>query len=315
MKKILILSVDYDEHLPFVTKYLDKREILCYDPFETVNGRTIDYSFHNENFDILYNDHPLNAIESIWLRRPTTITEEAIPVKKKNRQYAKSALNKHAQMLTYAFPNALWVSHPDAIKKAAVKLVQFRVAAKLGFRIPKTLFASSGNQAREFISKHKICIAKSMAVYFPKDYSLFTRIIHKEDNLNFANLHYDPFIFQEYIEPAAEFRVTVVKDKVFVSEVSGKETDGIKSYFRDWRFAHLNDSFISKETGLSTTDTKRCASLVKELGLIFGAIDLIKDKKGNIWFLEINANGQWAFQEDIVNQKIGMAIADLLMRK
>jgi hypothetical protein len=49
--------------------------------------------------------------------------------------------------------------------------------------------------------------------------------------------------------------------------------------------------------------------------LEFGAIDLVLDKKGEIWFLENNANGQWAFVEEATGQPIGKAMADLLQGK
>lgn len=53
----------------------------------------------------------------------------------------------------------------------------------------------------------------------------------------------------------------------------------------------------------------QCVALVKDLGLEFGAIDFILDKKGVYWFLEINPNGQWGFVEERTNQPIGAAIA------
>jgi hypothetical protein len=38
----------------------------------------------------------------------------------------------------------------------------------------------------------------------------------------------------------------------------------------------------------------------------------VLDKKGEIWFLEINPNGQWAFVEEVTGQPMGKALADLL---
>ena len=44
----------------------------------------------------------------------------------------------------------------------------------------------------------------------------------------------------------------------------------------------------------------------------FGAIDLIQDRDGAHWFLEINPNGQWAWIETRTGQPIATAIVDWL---
>jgi hypothetical protein len=48
------------------------------------------------------------------------------------------------------------------------------------------------------------------------------------------------------------------------------------------------------------------------MGLNFGALDLIEDTSGKIWFIENNAGGQWAYVEQATGLPIGKAIAELL---
>lgn len=57
---------------------------------------------------------------------------------------------------------------------------------------------------------------------------------------------------------------------------------------------------------------EKCVRLLKELGLGFGAIDMLVDSAGEYWFLENDPNGQWAYVEQATGQPIGKAIADLL---
>lgn len=57
----------------------------------------------------------------------------------------------------------------------------------------------------------------------------------------------------------------------------------------------------------------KCVKLLKRLGLLYGAIDFVVDRKGTHWFLEINPMGAWGFIEEDIGLPIGKAMADLLM--
>jgi len=60
---------------------------------------------------------------------------------------------------------------------------------------------------------------------------------------------------------------------------------------------------------------KQCISLVKKLGLNFGAIDFVLDENNEFIFLEINPNGQWAWIETQLNYPISETITNLLIEK
>jgi glutathione synthase/RimK-type ligase-like ATP-grasp enzyme len=61
--------------------------------------------------------------------------------------------------------------------------------------------------------------------------------------------------------------------------------------------------------------SEQCITLVRRLGLLYGAIDFVHDPQGRIWFLEINPNGQWAFVDEHTTDNIGQAMANLLNTK
>jgi glutathione synthase/RimK-type ligase-like ATP-grasp enzyme len=311
MANILILSAKIDAHVSFVTRHLKKGEFLRIDPLDMIKGASLDYSFNGTSMDVLYKGKTLKGITSVWYRRPTPMRQDNLPVKKKFQAYAASSLQRHALALVHLFPNAFWISNVTAIRRTESKPLQMNYAARLGFNVPATLFASNPATARRFVEKHKFCVAKTLAVDFPEFQLSFTKVITPETNLKYEGLRVDPYIFQELIDPAVELRVTVVGDKVFAATVAGKETD-TESEFRDWRYAHVNDSFKAEVYALPRALSQKCVKLVKELGLAFGAIDLIVDKNNKVWFLEINANGQWAFVEEATGQPIGKAMADLL---
>jgi glutathione synthase/RimK-type ligase-like ATP-grasp enzyme len=312
MSSILVLTRPEDAHIPYVTKHLAGENVITINPSDMIDGVTIDYVFSGGKLQVLHKDRLLPPIKSIWIRRPTPLEERILPVTARHKEYVTNALQMHAQMLVDAFPGALWFSDTNRIFAAENKLLQMQLAAKLGLQVPETLFASSAEQAEKFVAKYKVCIAKTQATKFPPNSMTMTRIIRPSDKLNYRNINLDPYIFQPYIEPAYELRVTVVGNKVFAAKVEGQETDGISSTYRDWRYAHVNDTFNATRATLPKEAADACRQLVRELSLEFGAIDLIVDKQNTIWFLEINPNGQWAFVEQYTKQPIGKAIADRL---
>lgn len=58
----------------------------------------------------------------------------------------------------------------------------------------------------------------------------------------------------------------------------------------------------------------RCIALTRKLGLRFGAIDFVLDQEGQLWFLEINPNGQWGWIETRTGHPIAAAIVSELER-
>ena len=81
----------------------------------------------------------------------------------------------------------------------------------------------------------------------------------------------------------------------------------------DWRKGSYTD-LRHQVVSLPGDVEAACVKLVKNLGLRFGAIDLVLDRKGRFWFLECNPNGQWAWIENRTGLPISAAIVDELLR-
>lgn len=88
--------------------------------------------------------------------------------------------------------------------------------------------------------------------------------------------------------------VTVVGDTLFAATIDSQahaETEV------DWRKTSTPD--IAHATyELPTEIEEKCVALTRSLGLRFGALDFVLDRDGQLWFLEINPNGQWAWIEN-----------------
>ncbi|MEX0910336.1 MAG: ATP-dependent carboxylate-amine ligase, partial [Candidatus Paceibacterota bacterium] len=116
--------------------------------------------------------------------------------------------------------------------------------------------------------------------------------------------------FQEYIPKAYEVRVTVVGDLTFAARIDSQESSRTEVDWRQYDFANVGH--YTEE--LTHEIHSRCVNLVKELGLRYGAIDLIVTPQGEWVFLENNCNGQWLWIEKLVGLEISDAIARLLIK-
>jgi glutathione synthase/RimK-type ligase-like ATP-grasp enzyme len=113
-------------------------------------------------------------------------------------------------------------------------------------------------------------------------------------------------LFQEWVPKAYEVRLTVVDGRFFGARIDA----GTAAGHVDWRsdYAMLSYSPIDTPPDIQT----RVRHLLAVLGLRFGALDFVVAPDGQWWFLEINANGQWAWIEDETNLPISHALADAL---
>lgn len=195
-------------------------------------------------------------------------------------------------------------------------MLQLSIAKQLGFNVPESCFTSDPAAAEEFVNKHRKAIVKPLSDEWPKPTkedtqpAFYARKISADESINYSGLHLAPAIFQQLIDPDFDIRVTVIGTKVFAAKI---ETSGFTTkVVRDWRLGHAEGKLHFKPYELSPVIAKKCVQLTRELGLNFGAIDLIRTKDGSIWFLEINPNGQWGFIEWATKQPLGKAMAELL---
>lgn len=321
--RIVALTGEHDDHIPYVERHLDESRLIVVDPEKIMEGDGLSYQIIDGQLRIVYMGEVLDDVKSVWYRKPRRLTldqlnpsqeEERVPPRYQG--YAIDALNRHYDSIRAQFPDALWVSDYYDIMRASQKPRQLAEAARLHFKIPDTLFTSDPQAARQFVNDYPVTVTKQISTVSPMGKNgegsvLMTRIVDPE-TIRLSDLPLAPSIFQEAItDIGAELRVTVVGDKVFPAVVDG--SDANDPTIRDWRVGYYTGNFKAEAFDKLPSDiAESCVALTKRLGLQYGAIDLIIDKQGKVWFIEINPNGQWVFIEDQTKQPIGRAIADLL---
>ncbi len=197
----------------------------------------------------------------------------------------------HLQESIHRLSNARSVNRPQARMQARLKPVQLAKAVSIGLTIPRTAI-SNAVPPRALGDKifFKPLTADRPAEGASPLPDQFSRVELEalENSIGFC-----PGIFQEYCEKQYELRVCVFGDAVFPFAIDSQAVNGAEL---DWRRVLLPDKAVT-ETSLTTNEAAKCRMIVKELGLDYGVLDLIRNRDGELVFLEVNPDGQWLWLE------------------
>ena len=244
-----------------------------------------------------------DTIKGIYFRAPVFLRSH-----KKynlNEQLYRSQWSSFIRNLI-SFDKAKWINHPVSTYQAENKMYQLKCAKEIGLNVPKTYI---GNVLSQHISSCTNYIVKSLdtALFYIDSQELFTysSIVNGEELLD-ANIKDAPIILQECLEDKQDLRVTVVGDKLFSISITNKG----KNIYGDWRKISKND-LVYKEINLPKDIATKILKLMKQLGLVFGGVDLaVMDNK--YYFIEVNPTGEWGWLSSGSDIPVDKAIVDEL---
>ncbi|MCZ2483908.1 hypothetical protein G9H64_13150 [Aquirufa nivalisilvae] len=303
---ILIITHKEDYTADFVINKLNNAGIK-YFRFNCEDLDKINYFFENES-NLIFNLNNVQSIKSIWFRRTK------LPDLNLKNESDKIFILADYEMLLENIYSVLeskkWLSHPKHVYQAENKIYQLRTAKDIGFKIPDTLITNQHLLLEKFIKKHNENviikpIRQGRINHKNGLKSIFTNKISMSTINGLNEFIITPCIFQEYIDKEYELRITIVGNKCFSAKVNSQKFEESKI---DWRKKNLKfeQYLLPKEI------SDMCLKLTQKLNLSFGAIDLIRNNKGEYVFLEINPNGQWAWLETDAGLKISDEIINFL---
>lgn len=244
-----------------------------------------------------------------WYRRSTLISNA---LSNRAKQLGLDSERKILQAALWdAVPTGAWLSSPEAIRCAGKKLSQLAVAHEVGFTIPQTVVSNSwetimGNLPLDIVFKTSyplilFCDNTDLQTLYT------TPLTNRPDHLPIAGTPF-PGIWQQRIEKAREWRITVVGDQTFDAAIY--TDDSAKD---DWR-KHIDEpgKVAFRPEQFPDEMKKKCIQYLGRFGLRFGAFDFVEDPDAQFTFLECNPNGQYGWLEDTLGFPISNAIADEL---
>jgi MvdC family ATP-grasp ribosomal peptide maturase len=213
-----------------------------------------------------------------------------------------------------ALHDARWVNNLQRQLAAENKQRQLRLAARAGLRVPRTLVTNDPAEAQQFFAEAEgQMVAKLLR---PLNASMdavppfvYTNRVREEDLHCAETLRHSPMVFQELIPKACELRVAWVAGKAFAGAL---DASGTSRGQVDWRRAAGSDCRWQKAQ-LPAQVSSGLRTLMSELELVCGAVDLIYTPAGEYVFLEVNPSGEWGMLERDLGLPISEAIAEALL--
>ena len=320
MTMILILSNKYDISVDYVVRLLreNKKKFLRVNT-EDLLDRSVSVAFPRFSYKIKKKDVDYDLVRelgSVWFRRPGRpfefTSKESCP-SDTVVSFVENQWHAFIESLK-SIDNVFWINDPDKNHVAENKVFQLKLAQKIGLRVPRTCITNDKEKVKEFKER---CGGKivAKALYSPlieeeeKDYFIFTNVIESLKNISGHEFGMAPTIFQELLTDKTDYRLTIIGDTCFSVKVIRESNKGIRN---DWRI--IREGLRFQPTELPSDVKDNCIEMVKELGLVFGAIDLVQTSNG-FYFLEINPNGEWAWLQKESGFPIAETLADYLTKE
>src|SRR5690606_4799501 len=256
----------------------------------------------------------LDQINVVWYRRWHSYNGKFnLKTQFKNQVIREitAELEELSHFLFLRLQGKRFLSDVQAIRKHN-KLYTLFLAKNVGLNVPDSRIVNSKQILEKDIFNAK-CITKPIADSFAFSgegedlYKVFTdpvshSVVEKLDDYFF------PSFFQQKIDSQLEIRSFFLDGEYFSTAILNSTTLDVK------RSVGFNAENVKMVPFMLQDDVKEKLSLLmSKLGLNCGAIDLIKDKDGAIYFLEVNPIGQFLGYSNACNYQIEERIASWLI--
>jgi glutathione synthase/RimK-type ligase-like ATP-grasp enzyme len=313
---VLLVSASYDIAADYVARVLGSGGVAQFrlntDKFPAQVRATFDPP---RGFRLSDGQEELDSrdVTAVWYRRHVR-PELPEDLQEGVREFCERESRAFLGGVLETLRGARWLSPPGAIAVAEKKPYQLSVASELGFEIPATVMTNDPSAVLEFAASSSL-VAKAVSSGYIRsnegNRGIFTSRVGEVDLEDLGGLTLAPVTFQQFVDKSADIRVTVIGSAVFAAEILSQSDESSRV---DWR-ATDDPNLRHRRHELPSAIRRRCAELVRTLGLSFGAIDLALRKDGSYVFFEINPNGEWVWIEDQLGYPISQSIADWLTGK
>lgn len=306
---VILISNSGDIHCDFLVNACNRLNTVCFrlntDRFRR-NG-IIDWNINEEHCILEIGPHRYDLSETSLLiyRRPVIAHQRRLDIQPWIARLLDSEWAAVESALSLAVKGPIINGLAGSVL-AQNKIIQLQTAIKCLLDVPETIISTNAGSLRQFASRHR-CVTKGIvnAFHFDGDKlrSAFTSVVDVNE-LESYDSKGKPTLLQRAIVPSAIWRVVVVGRKVigfrFRGEELQKEADSRK----------VEHHLEGENLPVPDPTGPRLIEMCKALGIEFASSDFVEDSSGNLWFLDLNPEGQWAFLED----RFGTRISDEIIR-
>jgi glutathione synthase/RimK-type ligase-like ATP-grasp enzyme len=260
-------------------------------------------------------DLALDEVKSVWFRGPGIALSDPPGQTGESADFVRRETEAALFGLLGVLDQAFWVNRPDAVHAAEDKLAQLVLAQALGLLIPRTLVSNDPERVRDFFEScgGEVIIKTFRRLAFHQNGQerlILTNRVQREHLAHIERVRHAPCLFQEYVPKDVELRVTVIGKRIFAAEIHSQQSPISRDDYRRYDFAHTPYYPHTLPPAIEAA----CLRLLDRYGLAFAALDLIRRPDGAYVFIEINANAQFLWVQDLTGLPMREALADMLIR-
>lgn len=307
--KVLIATEPDDTHALSVKLAVENAGHSCdlwfMADMPTMQTNSIYISNEYFNWSLTYDQEQSQKIMSehfdvVWWRRPrkpyvpeTVHKNDLTCIKKENILF-------HDSTPLILNSDAWWINPYESIKYANSKIYQLKQAPNFNLNVPPTLISNSPENIKAFLNNNDSVIYKP---FFPHNWYendvlkfSYTQKINLNQLPSDTVLQMTPGIFQHQINKSYELRVTCFGEYLVAVKI---HSQAHPKGTIDWRVASTHELKL-EPYALSSATEASIRNFMKHLGIVFGCFDFIVTPDDDIYFLEVNQQGQFLWIEDIL---------------
>jgi len=265
---------------------------------ERFSIRPYELTIRAENLGMELN---LTSIGAVWYRRGALLFNiDLVPLESGVDEVLRARINEYLidenRTLVDAIYDAFFARRSlNSIDDARVnKLIILNRAHRCGLRIPDTLVASSVQQISAFRKKHGRIICKPLHIGLRNpvgdwQFASFTEEVTTEDLIS-DEAAIRPSFLQELIVKELDLRIFYIRGCCYASAIFSQSSQNTSIDFRDY------DGEMPNRTPpfqLPSLVSQKIHTLMKDLDIECGSIDMVLSTTGEYVFLEVNPVGQF----------------------
>jgi glutathione synthase/RimK-type ligase-like ATP-grasp enzyme len=300
---VYILSSAHDPHASALAWALRRNGVpsRLNQSIRVDQGTRISINLDNRGQRVVMDGLDVSHVRSIWYRRPMSPhVDHCLEADRSFINGQWKYLQKNVFDLANDLVDTLWVNCPCAAEFAESKLAQLQAARAAGLRVPDTVVGNDAADVAALIARWGRAVFKT---FYPQSwqsegsgrtYRMSVVPLDAGTQLPDSAIGISPGIYQQYIDKILDVRVTIIGGKLFAIQM--QKMNG-EAYF-DWRPCSFDEDMRTTVFGVSTALETKLRDMMRRLGIVFGCVDLVVDRQGEIYFLEVNQAGAFLFVEE-----------------
>lgn len=298
-----VYRLSYENEVYFLD-YVEMIENEIKIVFSTESGKIID----------------LNNIQSIFIKQSAFMPANLFQTIKNcnNKSIIENINDNSRSLLTYVTGQLNNVKKiGNLVRQNVNKLAVMKIASNIGLKVPKTLITGKKENLLEFYYEcNESIITKAIQnmPFFEADQDVYMGFTSKVPLafIHSLNHEFGMSCFQELVDKEFELRINYLNGKFYTGAIMSQAEQQTSLDFRRYNYKYPNR--IMKYV-LPHDISQKLDELMRLLDLNTGCIDIIVDKLGNYFFLEVNPVGQYSWIVDATNIYYNREIALDLIKK